>query len=778
MEIDAEHITCSWFNPNAVITPCLILIHYPLPSPPHQPTTSCKPTSRRPTNGEAFMLLSSTAVDMAAAPPLSPFLYGLSKTSTSLNLERSSFVPKARTNSALNGRQPLNMSSSLFSDSLILSSRDPQKQLGPFDGKVAAHIATNPDAHYICTTPNQNYVPHPPYTTIHSLRIRADLRYGNHDHTLFPQPYIGFYSHLGAIPRKPSDPSHRLAIMWWNPTPDSFIASSGGILLGTGSLTPATVAIFQEMEQQIQARVVKYCESTVPTAPKHALDLIAVIATALSNALIRLSSLKTRYTQMRFTVTEFQRYYLELVGLLDYMEIYQPRMRGLQPPASSVDDRVGVFAISEIVAQDFYRAGLPVWYLHPWKGGPFDRNVLQLVSATQSNARMDDHDPPFPTVYTGLLGGREVLDAIHQFSRTWLSSKDPFQSNGIRINPPDSSLSASSPSSSLAPTKGPKPKSTTKPLAGKPKIAGRDKYAPLESNLAPYSIPAWAEGLAAVDTSFSNLVEQTKTSSHFGHYAFPDPAHLVTPASDGKKALLLTTWLLCREAWLACVATRDNLALPTQGWRDILFMDFTATPSLTATKAGARRAEALQMFKPETLEAFRNDPQYATGQSLSWNGASYTPGHLPPPNIVREITWELYLLNFMYELQALDRRACIDLDLGDLNAVYKREVIIMRCFPFLTYKQPTQPMPTTNQGLASNDPSERLTYTLQLCKLMSSWSGEKPDIFKLHERKSPDSISRQHAAELERAVARFYCQTFYNYFGRAAQIPHRLFFVQ
>ncbi|KAF9039088.1 hypothetical protein BJ165DRAFT_1531205 [Panaeolus papilionaceus] len=229
-----------------------------------------------------------------------------------------------------------------------------------------------------------------------------------------------------------------------------------------------------------------------------------------------------------------------------------------------------------------------MWYLRPWKGGPFDGNVLQVVSPTQSDARMDNYDPPFSTIYTGLLGGREVLDAIHHFSRNWLSYKDPFQGNGVQLNPPDLSSSTAPMPSSLPQPKGSKSKQLTKPRTGKPKIEGRNKYAPLESNLSPFSIPAWAQGLAAVDTSFSNLVEQTKMTSLLSHYVFPDPAHFVTPKLDGKKAILLTTWLLCCDAWLACVASRGNLALPTQGWRNILFMDFTTPPSLGNTKASAR----------------------------------------------------------------------------------------------------------------------------------------------------------------------------------------------
>ena len=42
------------------------------------------------------------------------------------------------------------------------------------------------------------------------------------------------------------------------------------------------------------------------------------------------------------------------------------------------------------------------------------------------------------------------------------------------------------------------------------------------------------------------------------------------------------------------------------------------------------------------------------------------------------------------------------------------------------------------------------------------------DVFDL--QLSPDS-----AMELEKVVAKYYCQQFFNYFGHAAQVPHHLF---
>jgi hypothetical protein len=54
------------------------------------------------------------------------------------------------------------------------------------------------------------------------VKLRADKRYGPDDATLWPQPWVEMFCHLGAIPRKPDDPNDDLSIMWWDPTPDDF----------------------------------------------------------------------------------------------------------------------------------------------------------------------------------------------------------------------------------------------------------------------------------------------------------------------------------------------------------------------------------------------------------------------------------------------------------------------------------------------------------------------------------------------------------------------------
>jgi len=76
----------------------------------------------------------------------------------------------------------------------------------------------------------------------------------------------------------------------------------------------------------------------------------------------------------------------------------------------------------------------------------------------------------------------------------------------------------------------------------------------------------------AVDTSPKCLVKQNKTSPHFGHYALPDPALLITPGDDKKKLAYLLTWLCTCPALLYCSQKQDLTALSNQAWHSFLEM--------------------------------------------------------------------------------------------------------------------------------------------------------------------------------------------------------------
>jgi hypothetical protein len=209
-----------------------------------------------------------------------------------------------------------------------------------------------------------------------------------------------------------------------------------------------------------------------------------------------------------------------------------------------------------------------------------------------------------------------------------------------------------------------------------------------------------------------------------------------------------------------------------QNWRDFLATDLSTTSEKKDTKAAKRRQQILDQLTPSSGLFPDVKTRNTTGEPITWQGKKYIPGVLPADHIIREILWELYQLNFYYELLSLDRRACTDLTTSDNLQLIHRQALISKCFsidPFMTTS-----LPTRNCGLAGQEVEERLPFVLALVRVMQSWKGSKPPVFQLVDR-SFREISASHATELEEAATKYYCQQYYNYFGRAALVPHRLF---
>ena len=295
----------------------------------------------------------------------------------------------------------------------------------------------------------------------------------------------------------------------------------------------------------------------------------------------------------------------------------------------------------------------------------------------------------------------------------------------------------------------------------------------MESRFAPFSISAWHTVLQAVDRSPSHLIETHKLSTHSGHYTFPDPGLFLTPTADEKKSLYIQSWLQARESWLMRLQTEPSLAMSSQHWRTLLSMDLSV-PVQGSTKAAKRRQEVFDMLVPKSSIYPEVQTRSVTNQLLVWQGKEYPSGVLPPEDVVRQILWELYELNFIHELQSLDRRACADLDLSNVVQLVERQMKISRCFPINSFQHVT--IPSENCGLAADDLSEHFWFVVELLHIMKSWSGDKPAFFEISMDNLHD-LTHQAQLQLEKTIAKYYCQQFFKYFGRAAQIPHRLFAV-
>lgn len=251
----------------------------------------------------------------------------------------------------------------------------------------------------------------------------------------------------------------------------------------------------------------------------------------------------------------------------------------------------------------------------------------------------------------------------------------------------------------------------------------------------------------------------------YGHYIFPDPGLFIHPASAAK---YIESWLRVRDAWLMRVSKEPCLAFSSQSWRTFLAMGNTASEK-GDTKAARRRQETLDIILPNTDMYPGVERRGGSIGPMVWQGREYPLGALPPENVVREILWELYELNFIHELQSLDRRACQNLDLTDAAQLFDRQTEISQCFHTSSFRHVS--IPSENFGLADDVFDNRFRFVTGLYFVTKSWKGDKPVML----TGDISDLTPISAAELEKVLARYYCQQFYNYFGRAAQIPHRLF---
>jgi hypothetical protein len=213
--------------------------------------------------------------------------------------------------------------------------------------------------------------------------------------------------------------------------------------------------------------------------------------------------------------------------------------------------------------------------------------------------------------------------------------------------------------------------------------------------------------------------------------------------------------------------------MSSQHWRTFLSMDLSV-PDEGSTKAAKRRRDVLDMLVPNSSIYPEVQTRSTTKQLLVWQDKEYPSGVLPPEDVVQQILWELYELNFIHELQSLDRRACADLDLSDTAQLLERQMKISRCFPINSFRHVM--IPSENCGLAADDLNERFRFVVELLHVMKSWRGDKPAIFDISMDNLRDS-THQTRIQMEKTIAKYYCQQFYNYFARAAQIPHRLFVI-
>ncbi|TFK58825.1 hypothetical protein BDN72DRAFT_677801 [Pluteus cervinus] len=559
-----------------------------------------------------------------------------------------------------------------------------------------------------------------------------------------------------------------------------------------GKLNEVWIRGLEDVIPPLQERIVKYKAKNIKS-----LEALDPTNQAMMHALTRLKYVATTFEEMLIGLRDVQRCWLEISALLDYMEEFRPRMDGKTddlPPSTA--KTIGAFIHTHREAQDFYRAGLPFWFLHPRsKVVAQELNILSLIDLLRPEEVLDTTDMPRAReIFVGPANDERKREKILRAARGLLSYDDPFASPKIHQSPNQSQPSSSAlPPSLPVPISNPAPGNIPPPHAAgqgpptpsssrrsssnsssntsrrsqpydivnrgksqaneQPKndfVVQRDRFMPVKHNFYPTPIFSWQKALQTVDSDTKLLVHHSKRNRDDSKYMFPDPCMFIS-TSPTRQAKYFAVWAAIRDACVYHVIANPTGVLPvsSQLWRDLLAM------------VNNFRREHLQGMFQSTFEHL----------GMKFDAlVDLPPASLDNVVSLQQTLWDLHELNFHYEVIALDRRACRP-DIVDGDDHRSR---LLACFNVdpSTSPNPFAIVPSNGHiGLAAARPQDRLPLLLAFRNLFRDWECSLPPTVM---QEPPTTQSRaENIISWEGTLARFYCQTFFNYFGRAPVIPYR-----
>ncbi|TFK59690.1 hypothetical protein BDN72DRAFT_905622 [Pluteus cervinus] len=666
------------------------------------------------------------------------------------------------------------MAQNKYDKSELMFLSDQSIELTPVDG----HVATvSQDQRWYITSPNQSFIPEPAFGSNRSVIRRQDYRFGNDDYIQWPQAYNEKCPHHACILlRQESGP---YACMWRDLVPNDFIPSPA--LSRLGCLNTELLKNLRSLSDELLYRIKLYHEK------RPHFKLAKVLSHWLTLGLSRLQGTMMTFPELQMVVHWVQRTWIELEAAMDYMEIYKPRMDGEEPPPSTdqVAMTMGVFVFLPHVAALYFKARLPFWMVQPMDSRS-SQNLLSLIPVTPPSRLVHAKLPPGQPIWCGPAGDILKILAIQETAFGTMGYANPFNiDSGFSAPPalPSSSTVVVSSSSTRAPSPTPSTSSTSTHTSSRgasqgsrssksrkrnknpykaqaPEAPGNqtfrirlDAFQPVtvseaSRNLLPKAILSWQDALKRVNADVSIMIDAAQRGRDDSKFMFPTIAAL-TVGNAERLVRQFTTWGAIREACIyrAISSSSQSRPLSHQDWRN--FLHAPAGPNSTSPQ---------EIFKGPFFD-LGIDP--SSLQSLPL--ISFT-NKLP----LRRMVWEVCEYNFRCELRALDHRICrVDVEYEDhqerlQNALSADPDSSSGLFVF-DHRVATI-------GLASLSFAARLDVLKSLRDLMLDWEVPVPPLL----AQPSSDVSERFVKAFEDELCKYYCQTFFNYFGRAASIPYSL----
>jgi len=228
-------------------------------------------------------------------------------------------------------------------------------------------------------------------------------------------------------------------------------------------------------------------------------------------------------------------------------------------------------------------------------------------------------------------------------------------------------------------------------------------------------------------------------------------------------------WLLTRASFYDQAARDDAILLNSQQWRNFFQLTHQyddQNPSKQAASRDTLRELLHGVLSPARLDRLgKGGAVIPPDATAAWKTTKYKRDDRIFPAHLHDIVWELAETAFRHELFLLDKAAS-SLSLTPAERLDR----ILDCFtePSLIPRS----IPLQNTGLVSRDWRVRKNFLLPFLRIMSHWPS-LPPILSLNREEQNGDFPLNRYKELELSATKFYCQTFYNHFGRAASLPRR-----
>lgn len=280
--------------------------------------------------------------------------------------------------------------------------------------------------HRIITSPNVPWVPDIQWQAS-QVGLCTDMRFGIDDYTHWPQWYHTKFPYLAAIPRPPSNGfTSPYACMWWTPSPTDFIMVEGCAAdKRPGYLHKRFDKELFTLREGLLQDVYRILDELKDSHDfTHKSSAFGAASIFLRHAWLNLTSHAGKFEEKRLEVAEFQRAWLELKGMTNYVEWERAAMRNSGSSAPShLKDCIGCVVDNPHVAMTMFHMGIPLWLVREkmdvLQGDVYiEQPTAQMMKpGDQGEVFSTFHDPTFPIIYTESPRHLLHYHVQHQYSR-------------------------------------------------------------------------------------------------------------------------------------------------------------------------------------------------------------------------------------------------------------------------------------------------------------------------------------------------------------------------